>query len=203
MRGCRSRVVVAARVRASGVGLAALAGLVCLGSAASGAVITNVNVTGTPSNALLGDASNAVLIINYAPGTVVTGLGWNVTQTAYTPSWLADMKIQFSDSTQSQAFSLTPGGADTFPGTGTYSSGGVISLSTLFIPNLALPNGQLRLEFYEAFDDLSGAADGIWAGTVLRGELAQSILTIETIPTPGSGACVAVGAFCVARRRRR
>ena len=64
---------------------------------------------------------------------------------------------------------LRPGVADAFPGTGTYSSGGVGKLCDVYgLPDLPLPDGNLYLEFFETYDDFPDCEqDGNWdSGTL-------------------------------------
>lgn len=179
----------------------ALALLVMVGErSAAATLVTNVNITGIDSWDPKGAPGNPVLHVNFPPATIITGIGWNVTQTAYAPSWLSEMAIQFADTAHTQSFNLTPGAGSNFSGQASFSSGGVIALGTLGIPNLLLANGILRLEFHDTFDDFPGAADGVWSGTVLTTGDLTSMLTIAYIPAPSAAA--AFGLLAFARRRR-
>jgi len=90
--------------------------------------------------------------------------------------------------------SLTPGVRDDFPGTGTYSSGGIVSLIASGQDFHLSSDGLLNLEFFESFDDVAGAPDAIF--------LPGSTLTIHQFPTPGSLAILGITGLAATRRRR-
>ncbi len=174
--------------------------IAALAPQAAAQAVINIPINNIDSGDLLGSGFNPVLIITLPAASAVTRIGWNLKQTAYTPSWLSEMAIQLSDSPVTSAFSIRP--------SSTGASGtelnilALTSLSSLGIPNLLLPNGQLRLEFYETFDDFPLGPDGIWAGTIpITGEV-ESYITIEYIPTPTTLAPFTLAALTLTRRRR-
>lgn len=173
-----------------------LAGVLVLAAAVSAeAQMLNYNVTGIPSVDALGAPGNQVSLLSLSPTAVVTGLGWNVTLTAFSPSWRSDMAINFSDSAGGQSYVFRPGLGDDASGGASYSS------AVMPIPSITLGvDGLLRLEFFEAFDDFNNAADGEWGGSVVRGEISE--LTIQYVPGPGGVAVVLIG-LCTMRRRAR
>ena len=79
-----------------------------------------------------------------------------MTLTTVGASWLSEAQISF----QGDVF-LTVG-ADDFPGSGSYSSGGVILLADVGIPNIGIVDGSMPIEFFEGFDDVPDAVDAIY-----------------------------------------
>ena len=102
-------------------------------------------------------------------GSVMTGIGWDVTIATVGGSWLSEARVYFdgSDLDGSGLF-LTPGSAISSPGTATFSSGGIIDLTDNGIPDIpVLADGLIHMEFYEGFDDAAGVIDATWtAGTL-------------------------------------
>jgi hypothetical protein len=137
-------------------------------SPADGDVVV-VDVTGTPSYDSAGASCNIRMTIPAPAGRDnFNGIGWDVTLTATSPSWLSEIAVLITD-VNGNGYILRPGVDDTFPGTGTYSSGGVGKLCDVYgLPDLPLPDGNLYLEFFETFDDFSGCGqDGNWdSGTI-------------------------------------
>ncbi len=134
---------------------------------ASGQV--NVDVANTPSYDSPGASCNVRIIISAPSGKdAMSGIGWDVTLTAYSPSWLSEIAVLITN-VNGEGYVLRPGAADTSPGTGSYSSGGVNDLCGVYgFPPLPLPDGNLYLEFFETYDDFSGCEqDGNWnSGTL-------------------------------------
>lgn len=172
--------------------------------------VTNFNVAGITSWDAQGSGFNTVVnfdlasALGYAPGTPITmnGIGWNVTLQAQGASWLSEMGIYFDDSVAPDlsGLFLRPGASVTSPGGNlptNFNSGGIIKLAPNNIPNILLPNGVLRMEFYESYDDLSAAIDGDW----LSGSL--QIQTVEqAVPAPGVAGLFGLAGLAAARRRR-
>lgn len=160
------------------------------------------DVGGIESWDLVGDSSNTVIefdlaaALGLASGTSIAfnGIGWDVTISTVGASWLSEARIYFDDNISPDLVGLflSPGIADGTPGTGSYSSGGILKLADAGIDDVVLPNGILRMEFNESFDDVADAVDAIWSGT----------LTLQAIPAPGTLALLGLGGFAAARRRR-
>jgi hypothetical protein len=78
-----------------------------------------------------GDSNNVVVMLdlNAALGGLagqdafVTGIGWDTTIMAFSPSWLSESSYDFAG----QIF-LSPGAGDDISGTASYSSGGILDL---------------------------------------------------------------------------
>jgi len=101
------------------------------------------------------------------------------------------------------AFFLQPGNMANFPGTQTFASGGIVPLINEDFPGLILPDGMLRIEFFETFDDETFGEPG---GPAIADAFLSGSLTLqgeEYIPAPGSAAALLLaGAGLVCRRRR-
>lgn len=155
-----------------------------------------VDVTGVPSVGLRAAAGNTVLTFNIGADTTVSSFSWNITLNADSPSFLSEMKLQFTDSAISEGLIFTAAGADARSGTGSYA--GTVDLAAQHLDFDVLGDGILRLEFYESFKDApAGVADGHWtAGTVTFG------LT-HVVPEPASLALFGIALLLLAKRVRR
>jgi hypothetical protein len=161
-----------------------------------------LDISGRQTFDPLGDSSNTVVLFDFAvalgspSGTPVSfnGVGWNTIQEALGASWLSEMRIAFGPSSGPVAVTLRTGSPNT-PGTGSFSSP-VIDFSSVPLPNVSLPDGILRIEFYDSFDDVPDAVDGVY--------LAGSSLTLrgEVVPAPAGAALLGLGSLLAARRRR-
>ncbi|MCB9838969.1 MAG: hypothetical protein H6813_06480 [Phycisphaeraceae bacterium] len=135
------------------------------------------NVAGIESFDSLGDPSNTVInfdlasALGYASGTPLTlnGIGWNVNITAEGGSWLSEMVVYFDDTVAPDQVGLflAPGINSGFPGTASFSSG-VQKLGDFGFSDVYLPNGRVRMEFFESFDDADNVRDGVWNSGVLN-----------------------------------
>ncbi|MFO0974188.1 MAG: PEP-CTERM sorting domain-containing protein [Phycisphaerae bacterium] len=163
-----------------------------------------INIANTPSVDPLFDPANAVILfdaslaINGISGLPVTmtHLGWNITlDTSICPtSWLSDARIYFDGNVSPDPDGigpmLTPVPINS-PGTGSGSSGGLVTLSSLGIPNLLLSDGMLRIEFFESFDDCINADDATY----------HSTLEVGFMPEPATLLLLGIGTSVVRRRR--
>ena len=176
------------------------------GSARVGTVYS-FDVAGIDSVDGLGAAGNTVIAFDLATalgfpaGTqlIMNGIGWDVTLTGGGPtnaqpgSWLSEMAVYFDDNIAPDGVGLhlRPGVADAFAGTASYFNAGD-KLLNLGIPDIPLPDGVLRMEFYESFNDGAGR-DGLWK---------QGSLFIQVVPTPGAAMLLGLGGLAMIRRRR-
>lgn len=169
--------------------------------------LVNFNVAGITSWDAQGSGFNTVVnfdlasALGYAPGTSITmnGIGWNVNLATVGASWLSEMGVYFDDAVAPDlsGLFLRPGAANGAPGSGNFTSNGVIKLAPNAIPDIVLPNGILRMEFYESYDDASGAIDGNWLSGALTIQTVQA-----AVPAPGVAGLFGLAGLAAARRRR-
>ena len=163
-----------------------------------GGNLTQVNISGLTTNDEFGDLDNIVLLIPLGAGVSVTGVGWDVTITAPAPSWLSEIAVNFGNSSGLAAGSVDIGFSNVnAPGgpVNDSTAGAILKLADFNIPDVVLlPDGLLRIELWDAFDDNPGLADGIFN---------QGILTFQWIPTPGTLAFAGLAGLAGLRRRRR
>jgi hypothetical protein len=158
----------------------AWAGLVALCASTAQADTALINVAGAISYDVEGSASNTRMSVSLAPGAHVTAVGWAVSLTANSPSWLTEMKVSLLDSTGTVGVNLTPGYADNFSGTATYTSGGVLDLTAGGNDFYVGSNGLLSVQFFEDYNDLAGA-DGTWNSGALT-----VVYSVSSVPEPAS-----------------
>jgi uncharacterized protein (TIGR03382 family) len=162
------------------------------------------DVTGIESFGVLGAPGNTVIefdliaALGAAPGATfdMTSIGWDVTITTFGSSVLSDASIYFDDNVAPNfaGLFLRPGIGVNTPGTQAFSSVGLVDLSDNNIENIFLPNGVLRLEFFEQFTDVLGGADAVWSGTITIGT--------NYPPAPGTAALLLLAGAAGSRRRR-
>ncbi len=158
--------------------------------------IESFDVLGAPGNAVI--EFDLIAALGAAPGAVfdMTSIGWDVTITTFGNSVLSDASIYFDDNVAPDlaGLFLRPGIGVNTPGSQSFSSAGLIDLSDNNIANILLPNGVLRLEFFEQFTDVAGGADAVWSGTITIGT--------NYPPAPGTAALLLLAGAAGARRRR-
>jgi len=155
------------------------------------------NVTGIQSGDLPGAPINQVFFVNVGAGTALNGMGWDVSLTAFGLSWRSEIRVLVTDSTGLGGFNLAPGSADTSPGgpTAYSSNGGILKLANYNIPDVvALGDGLIRLEFFESYDDVPGAFDGVWN---------SGLLFLQVVPTPASAGLLGLAGVGLLGRKRR
>jgi hypothetical protein len=160
----------------AGAGLATL----CISTAQAETAL--INVAGAFSYDVEGSASNTRMSVSLAPGAHVTAVGWAVSLTANSPGWLTEMKVSLLDSTGTVGINLTPGYADNFSGTASYSSGGAVDLTGGGSDFYVGANGLLNVQYFEDYNDLTGA-DGTWNSGLLTVEY-----SVSSVPEPASWA---------------
>lgn len=148
------------------------------------ALTAPVTVTGRASRDLLGDPDNVTMSVDLnvplglesGEELLLTGVGWNVTLTTVGASWLSEIHLKIANSDDVVlGYDVSPGSGDERSGSEHYSSGGPNNLSAFGVNNLILPDGVVRLEFYETYDDFENDNDAIWE---------EGTLVFEVIPQP-------------------
>lgn len=143
-----------------------------------------------------GPTSNPVEIVNFDPGTIVTGIQWDLTVTANDPAWLSEFGVAAMPVENvpdgGPGIIITPGAGDNFDGTATYS-GGLKFDDNPDLDNFALPSGDLWLEGFDwasSFPGLKNISGSIW------------IQTEAAVPAPGALALLGLAGLVGVRRRR-
>lgn len=167
------------------------------------------NINGVESMDAFGDADNNVFALDLAAalglpsGTPLemSSVAWDLRIVTNGASWRSEARMYFDDNIAPDGVGLVlaPGSADQSPGDSVYSSGGLLDLSDAGIPNILLPDGVLRLEFYEGFDDVADTADASYQ-PIAQGQ--NSTITIGLTPTPGATAVFGLAGIAAMRRRR-
>lgn len=140
--------------------------------------------------ACLGLASGTPLVMN--------GIGWNVQISTVGASWVSEAQIYFDDNIAPDlsGLFLNPGAGNNAPGQNVPFASPVLKFGPGTpipgIPTISLPNGMLRMEFGDTFDDNVNAVDDFMTGT----------LTIQATPEPTTLALLGLGALGLIRRRR-
>ncbi len=161
----------------------------------SPALITEIEVSGIGSYHEIREAGNVIIDVFIGSNHRVTGIGWDVTIEAFSPSWYHEMGVELASSTGDGVI-VVPGEGDTFSGgPASYSSNGIIDFISQGLDYSVNADGILRLEFFEDFDDWQVNPDGVWnSGTI----------TVQhVVPAPSSFALLGFGGLVAVRRRRR
>jgi MYXO-CTERM domain-containing protein len=167
----------------------------------------NVDVSGRRSWDAFGDSSNDVILFDVAAAlglpsgsaVTVTGIGWDVEIATtlngiFGGSWLTEARFTLGSNATPNLIGVRPGFAIPSGGGTQRFTAAVLDFSSAPVPDIALADGILRVEFNETFDD---AADQIDADY-----LANSFLTVRAVPTPGALALMGLGGLIAGRRRR-
>ncbi len=111
-----------------------------------------------------GDPNNRVRLLNIGAGNQLTGMAADIRVEARSPSWLSEARVVFSGSnTNGHSIAYTPGLNMDQAGVINHSSNGVLSFAALGLQNVvAGPDGILRVEWNETFDDPSVNPDSLW-----------------------------------------
>ena len=143
---------------------------------------------GSPNNTILNIDLGALSTPGNSGPVVITGVGWDLTQTAGldagAASWLSEQVFAFDwDMDGVSDVNLTPSATGT-PGTETNSSGGIVVLADAGVADGIAPNGIISIELFESFDDQIDAVDGI---------IDMGTLTFDVIKVPEPGSIVLLG----------
>lgn len=112
-----------------------------------------------------GDPDNSTVNLDIGAGNALIGIGWEVTVEAFDPSLLSESVMAFVPTAgDDTGLFLTVGVDDEAPGVGTYSSGGVLMLEDNGIdPVPANANGNLHIEWHDAFADFPDDIESVWS----------------------------------------
>ncbi len=121
-----------------------------------------LDVTGAQGNGLVGDPANTVILLNIGAGNEVSGVAADIVLEAFDPSWLNEAQVLYGSTSLGQV-QLTPSTQGN-PGVEQYTTGGIINLADIPLPNITVdPDGILKLEFRETFDDSTVTPDSEWS----------------------------------------
>jgi len=171
--------------------------------AAAQAETVTFDVTGIESFDSLGTTGNGVYHLDLGAGATITGVAWDVTLTAYSPSWLSELLAELGNTGVEVAdpaydwYRLRPGFGNNVSGTASYSGSVDLTGEDQFS---LLDDGLLRIEFAEWFDDFSGAPDGIWDSGTLTVTYTP---TTGGVPEPATWAMMIAGFGLVGSAMRR
>jgi len=159
-----------------------------------------VDVSGIDSYGGYGDPGNTILSFDIGAGSIVTDVAYDVSLEAFSPSWLSEITLDFTDSATLAGVSLTPGFMDSTSGVGSYAdSASLVDLGLSFAVG---DDGILLLQFYDSFDDSSVTPDGRWT----QGSITFTYTATDTpaVPEPATWAMLISGfALAGAAMRRR
>ncbi len=157
-----------------------------------------IPMAGIASNGLEGSAGNVVRTYLLGANAAITGWSYSISMTAIDPSWLNEMQVLFTNSAQTDGvrISLVP-----------YQHPGSVTVTRSFhLADLGLafnlaPDGILRLEFCELYDD--PGRDGLYTAGTMTFEYTTSG-SPSAVPEPATwGLMIAGFAMAGAALRRR
>lgn len=159
-----------------------------------------VNVAGIQSNGELGNSANTVLTFNVGANAHITSVAYSVNVTAFSPSWLSELGLVFTDSS-GDGLIFTPGFGDDGPGTASYA--GSYDLVDIALDFYVGADGILLLEFYEEFNDSSISVDGLWNFGTLTFGVEGTTPPPGNVPEPATVLLLGAGMALMACSRRR
>lgn len=186
--------------------IAGVAATLC--STLANASLFTIDVTGIESWDSLDSPNNTSFIVDLAAevglasGTavIVDAVGFDVTVEAFSPSWLSEATVALERLDLADGLFLSPGIGEDFPGTGSYSSGGLIDLVSEGL-DFTLDDGLLAVQFFEGFDDVVDAVDAIWVeGTI---DISAVEASSPPVPAPAVVWLLGVGLLGLAGMRRK
>jgi hypothetical protein len=173
---------------------AAVAAFFASDALASGEIIA-IDVTGWTTFGLQGTAGNTLLSLDLGAAGTITGVGWDVTIQAIDPSWQSEVTFDIGDSLDApENVFVSPGAGITTPGTGTFSSNGIIKLIDAGIPDIVIADGIVEIEVFDSFDDGGPAGQDA--------NISGTLFLQVVIPAPAALGLLGVAGFAGRRRRR-
>lgn len=144
-----------------------------------------------------GADGNVRLSFELGAGAFITGFSWDVDVTAFAPSFLSELTLDFTN-TLGVGAEFSPAPEDY--ASGSWAGAGSVDLVNSGVSFYLQPDGMLHLEFHEFYDDEAGAPDGLWRSGSLGFDYVAA-----PIPEPATYALWAAGLWAVAgwRGRRR
>lgn len=152
------------------------------------------DLQGSPNNDI--ETVDLAAALGITGDVIVTGIGWDVEIASTGASWLSEAVLGFG-SDGVTAINLTPGTGDTFAGTGTYTSGGIVDLIGIEL-TFVVTDGLLTIEFFESFDDIADSIDA-----VITGSLTIEYEAVTAVPVPAAVWLFASGLLGLMGARRR
>lgn len=135
-------------------------------SEADRGVQTCIDMTEIDSWDSLNDSDNIVIDLDISADMKVTGLAWDIGLATVGDSWVADASLLLSNSdgfADPNANILAPGFEVAQPGDREFTSDGVVLFEDVGLADVEPnPDGIIRLQFFEDFDDLPDAIDARW-----------------------------------------
>jgi len=144
------------------------------------------DIGGAQSIGELGNSANQIFTQFAGANLQITGISYNLTYTAFNPSWLSEGAFAVGSSDSSSRIEFTFANTDPNPGTGSYSC-------TLDIADFGMftgSDGILRLEVYDDFDDFDGADGAYGEGSTLTVTTAGGV---GAAPEPAAWAMMILG----------
>ncbi len=160
-----------------------------------------VNLDRVDSVGEIGDPDNTVLTYDIGANSLITGISYNINVTAYSPSWLNELGLAFTNSKGTDGVVFNPGVGLITSGTRTFFDS--VDLTEYGLAFNVGADGILRLEFYEDYDDLFVYPDGRWNFGTITFEYTPE--AVNAVPEPATALLLGGGAMLMgfAGRRRR
>lgn len=160
-----------------------------------------VDIDGVDSTGEFGNPGNTVLTYDIGANARVTRVSYSIDVSAYSPSWLTELGLAFTNSALTEGVLLRPSEFDETSGSATYAD--TLDLVSNDLAFFVGDDGLLRLEFYEELDDFSVVPDGRWnAGTITFDYTPGAA---AAVPEPATALLLGGGAMLMGftcRRRR-
>ena len=155
-----------------------------------------VTLTGVDSFDELDSPLNTYKTYDLGAGKLVDGISWNLTLSTFGESWLSEATVLITNA-DGDGVVFNAGFGDDLPGTATYADGA--SLVDLGLSFSTAADGKLYLQFFEDFDDVTGAVDATYtSGTLTFNGLVTAVPEASTYAMMAFGL---LGLGAAARRR--